>query len=180
MSALIRASLFLFFLVSCQSQENPNPSSVKAEAEYFSPEEVIAGMNVLVAIIDWPQDTISQQMNIMVNPDTAKTLILPLHPLWDEKIEEVASQIPTWNKTKSTIVVSECAKRCDCDFYQAVLDRHPEVLEKAGLALKDFAGLKIQKNKADVLNCLKVLPSLQKLRSYLEKEKKNYEAGSVI
>jgi hypothetical protein len=179
LSAIIRTSLFILLLVSCQSQEI-TPASNKAGTEYFTPEEVIAGMNALVAVIDWPRETIEYQMNIRITPDEAKTLILPLHPLWDEKIEEVASQIPSWSKTKSSTVVAECAKRCDCDFYQAVLDRHPEVLEKAGLALKDFAGLKIQKNKADVLNCLKEMPSIQKLLTYLEKEKKNYEAGSVI
>lgn len=153
---------------------------MKAEAEYFSPHEVISGLNVLMAIIDWPQDTLQHQKNFMVSPEAAKTLILPLHPLWDEKVEEVASQMRSWDKIKISNITADCLKRCDCEFYQAVFDRHPEVLETSGVELKNLVGLREQKNKADLLNCLKDIPSIQKLLSYLEKEKKNYEAESVL
>jgi hypothetical protein len=168
LSALIRIGLFVFLLASCKSNET-SIATLKSGAEYFSPEEVIAATNALTAIIDWPEDTIEHQKNLIVDPESAKTLILPLHPLWDEKVAEVASQIPKWDQSKISNVRTNCLKKCECDFYQEVLDRNP------GLNQKSFAGLKIQKTKADVLNCLKNMPSLQKIRAYLEKERKDYE-----
>lgn len=165
---MIRIGLFVFLLASCKSNET-SIATLKSGAEYFSPEEVIAATNALTAIIDWPEDTIEHQKNLIVDPESAKTLILPLHPLWDEKVAEVASQIPKWDQSKISNVRTNCLKKCECDFYQEVLDRNP------GLNQKSFAGLKIQKTKADVLNCLKNMPSLQKIRAYLEKERKDYE-----
>jgi hypothetical protein len=165
---VIRIGLFVFLLAACKSNET-SKVTLKSGGEYFSPEEVVAATNVFTAIIDWPEDTVEYQKNLIVDPESAKTLILPLHPLWDEKIAEIASQIPTWDQSKISNVSTNCLKKCECDFYQEVLDRNPELNQKS------FAGLKIQKTKADVLNCLKHMPSLQKIRAYLEKERKDYE-----
>lgn len=150
---------------------------MKGEAPYFTPQEVIAGLNLMMAIIDWPQDTINLQKNFMVSPEDAKKLILPLHPLWDEKVGEVAAQMSDWDKAKLTHMISECTKRCDCEFYLAILDRHPEIASRISFNL---AGQNIQKTKSDHLNCLRNIPSLQKLIAFLEEEKKNFEAGSVL
>jgi hypothetical protein len=169
LSAVIRVGIFIILLASCQSKETSTATPFKGDGEYFSPEEVISASIALTAIIDWPEDTIEHQKNLMINHESAKTLILPLHPLWDKKIAEVASQIPTWDQSKISDISHNCLKRCDCDFYQEVLDRNPDLNQNS------FAGLKIQKTKADVLNCLKNMPSLQKIRAYLEKERKDYE-----
>ena len=165
---MIRIGLFIFLLASCKSNET-SIATLKSGGEYFSPEEVISATNALTAIIDWPEDTIEHQKNLIVDPESAKTLILPLHPLWDEKVAEVASQIPTWDQSKISNVSTNCLKKCECDFYQEVLDRNPDLNQKS------FAGLKVQKTKVDVLNCLKNMPSLQKIRAYLDKERKDYE-----
>lgn len=181
MSAVIQFGVLLLLLISCQSKETVVASPVvKGETIYFSPEEVLTTLNVLVAIIDWPADTIGHQKNLMVNSESAKKLMLPLHPLYDEKVSEVAGLIPGWDKDKVVSVISNCAKKCECDFYQEVLDRNPQLLENAIPELKNFAGQKIIKTKESVLACLQNMSSIQILLNYLRDEQKNYEAESVL
>ena len=179
MSALISLGLLLALVVCCNSKEAVNNSHVKGERTYFSPHEVISVLNALVAIIDLPQDTLPHQKNLSVTPEMAKRLMLPLHPLWDEKVDEVAMEIPNWDKTKIQTTILECSKKCECDFYQEVLDRHPTLLDSSGPELKNFAGLKVQKTKEATLSCLENMSSIQNLLSYLNREQKNFEAESV-
>lgn len=179
MSAVIRLGLLLLLIVSCNSKEEASVNPIKGETLYFPPHEVISALNALVAIIDWPQDTLQHQKNLSITPEQATKLMLPLHPIWDAKVDEVALEIPTWDKTKITTMISECTKKCECDFYQEVLDRHPAILDKAGPELKSFAGSKVQKTKEGILNCLQNMPSIQNLLVHLNSEKKNYEAESV-
>lgn len=179
MSAIIRIGLLLVLIVSCNSKEAAVDPLVKGETAYFSPHEVVSALNALVAIIDWPQDTTSIQKNLSVTPVLAKQLMLPLHPIWDDKVNEVAMEILEWDKAKITSMVLECAKKCECDFYHEVLDRNPAILEKAGPELKTFAGLRVDKTKEATLSCLQNMPSVQNLFTYLNQEKKKYEADSV-
>lgn len=180
MSAIIRLGVLLLLFISCESKESIVASPVKGEVPYFSPEEVVSTLNVLVAIIDWPQDTNSHQKNLMVNVESAQKLMLPLHPLYDEKVSEVAGLIPGWDKNKIVTTISGCAKKCECDFYQEVLDRNPHLLENAIPELKNFAGQKIIKTKEGVLTCLQNMSSIQNLLNYLRAEQKNYEADSAL
>lgn len=149
------------------------------DAPYFTPSEVIATINAFMAIIDWPAETVSHQKNLTITPDVAKKLMLPLHPLWDEKISEVAQVISDWDQSKIASTVGECAKKCECEFYQEVLDRNPDLLESGNPDLKNLAGLKIIKTKESILNCMQAIPPIQKLVEFLQKEVKNYEADSV-
>jgi hypothetical protein len=132
-----------------------------------------------MAIIDWPTETVAHQKNLSLTPDVAKKLMLPVHPLWDEKVSEVAEQIPEWNESKISSNIGECSKRCECEFYQEVLDRNPDLLENGNADLKNLAGLKIVKTKESILKCMQEMPSIQKLLVFLQKEVKNYEADSV-
>ena len=179
MSVILRFSFLLLLTISCNSQETKVASPQQGEAPYFSPSEVIATINALMAIIDWPVDTVSHQKNLSVTPDMAKKLMLPVHPLWDEKISEVAQLISEWDETKIKNTVGECAKRCECEFYQEVLDRNPDLLESGNQDLKNLAGQKIIKTKESILNCLSAIPPLQKVLEFLQKEVKNYEAEAV-
>lgn len=154
-------------------------SPKQGEAPYFSPAEVIATINALMAIIDWPTETIAHQKNLSVTPDRAKKLMLPIHPLWDEKISEVAHLISDWDEMKIKNIVGECARRCECEFYQEVLDRNPDLLQNGNADLKNLAGLKIIKTKGSVLNCMGAMPPIQKLLEFLQKEVKNFEAEAV-
>ncbi|MBA2403594.1 MAG: hypothetical protein H0V66_02395 [Bdellovibrionales bacterium] len=178
MSAVIKSLLLLIIVVSCNSKEAVDPL-VKGETVYFPPQEVIATLNALVAIIDWPQDTIQHQKNLSVTAESATKLMLPLHPIWDEKVDEVSMEMPNWDKVKITSMISECAKRCECDFYQEVLTRYPAILEKAGPELKGFAGLKIQRTKEATLACLQNMSSIQNVLKYLTSEQKNYDAEAA-
>lgn len=178
MSGIIRLGVLLLLFISCHPKEVEVASPVKREAPYFSPEEVVTTLNALVAIIDWPEATVGHQKNLNVTPESAQKLILPLHPLYDEKVGEVAAQISSWDKTKVNSTLNECSKNCTCEFYQEVLDRNPQILEAAIPELKNFAGTKILKTKESVLKCLDQLPPVQNLLGYLNQERKNYEADS--
>lgn len=180
MSGIIRFGVLLLLFISCHPKEIEVASPVKREAPYFSPEIIVSTLNALVAIIDWPEATKAHQKNLNVTPETAQKLILPLHPLYDEKINEVAAQIPGWSKDKVVSTLNECQSKCHCEFYQEILDRHPQILENAIPELKNFAGSKIVKSKESVLKCLEQLPSVQDLLKYLDQERKNYEADSAI
>lgn len=149
------------------------------DAPYFSPSEVIATINALMAIIDWPNETISHQKNLSVTPDSAKKLMLPIHPLWDEKISEVAQMISEWDQKKIASTIGECTKRCECEFYQEVLDRNPDLLESGNQDLKNLAGMKIVKSKESILGCMQTMPQLTKVLEFLQSEVKNYEADSI-
>jgi len=177
LSALIKGLLFLGLIASCNSKEASAPA-IKGEV-YFTPQEVIMGLNALVTIIDWPADTVQHQKNLVVTPEDAKKLMLPLHPLWDEKVNEVASLMPDWDLAKINALIAGCAKKWEGDFYQEVLYRQPSILENSGPELKNFAGLKLQKTKEASLNCLQNMPSLQNLLIYLNKEYKNFEGESA-
>ena len=179
MSAVIRIGLLLLLIVSCNSQEATIDPLVKGDPIYFPPHEVVSALNALVAIIDWPQDTTSIQKNLSVTPVQAKKLILPLHPVWDEKVNEVAMEILDWDKAKVASNVLDCSKKCECDFYHEVLDRNPVILEKAGPELKTFAGVRVDKTKEATLKCLQAMPSVQNLFVYLNLEQKKYEAESA-
>jgi hypothetical protein len=175
----MRIFFLIFLTFSCNSQETKVASSQPGEATYFSPTEVIATINSLMAIIDWPLETVSHQKNLSVTPDAAKKLMLPIHPLWDDKISEVAQMISEWDEAKIKTTVGECAKRCECEFYQEVLDRNPDLLQEGNPDLKNLAGLKIIKTKESILNCMGAIPPIQKLLEFLQKEVKNYEAEAV-
>lgn len=177
MSALIKAGALFILLASCNAKEKS--ASSKGEAPYFSPNEVVSALNVLTAIIDWPKDTITHQKNFLITPESAQKLILPLHPLWDQKVEEVALEVAKWDKVKITYMATSCWKRCDCSFYQEILDRHPEIVKKLGVKEEDLAGFKAQRAKIDFSNCSQDMPPLQKLFQFLEKEQKDYQAESV-
>lgn len=177
--SVIKICFLILFTLSCNSQESKVASPQQGEAPYFSPTEVIATINALMAIIDWPTETISHQKNLSVTPDAAKKLMLPIHPLWDEKISEVAQMISEWDESKIKNTVGECAKRCECEFYQEVLDRNHDLLNNGNADLKNLAGQKIVKTKESILNCLGAIPPIQKLLEFLQKEVKNYEAESV-
>lgn len=165
-------------LASCQKKE-PLVES-RLATNYFPPSEVVSALNVLVAIIDWPEDTLQQQTNLSVTPDLARKLILPLHPIWDEKVNEVALQMTSWDKSRINAIPSECAKKCECDFYQEVLDKNQAIQELAGVELKDFIGQRPIKAKENILKCLAAMPSIQNILNYLNKEKKQFESDSVI
>lgn len=180
MSAVIRLGLLLLLLVGCESKDTSVVSPSRGETPYFSPEEVVGTLNALVAIIDWPQDTLSHQKNLQINLEAAQKLMLPLHPLYDDKVSEVAALIPVWDKTKVSEILSSCAKTCQCEFYQEVLDRHPQILENALPDLKKFAGQKLFKSKDSVMNCLQNMSSIQKVLDYLKAEQKHYEADSAL
>ena len=167
--------LFSSLLFSCQSKEQKLASSQKGEAEYFSPTEVIAALNALVAIIDWPQETTQQQKNLSVNLESAKQLMLPLHPLWDEKVSEAAMEMPNWDEAKIQAVVGNCVKTCECDFYQEVLDKNPMILETSP-KFKVLSEMKYVKTKEAVLECMQKMVSIQKLLTYLRKEQSAYQA----
>lgn len=179
MSVILKFGLLALLSISCNSQETKVASPQSGEATYFTPSEVISTINALMAIIDWPTETIAHQKNLAITPDSAKKLMLPIHPLWDEKVSEVAEQIPGWNESKIASTIAECAKRCECEFYQEVLDRNPDLLENGNADLKNLAGLKIVKTKDSILKCMQEMPSLQKILEFLQKEVKNYEADSV-
>lgn len=179
MSVIFKFTFLILFTISCQSQETQVASPQSGDAPYFSPSEVIATINSLMAIIDWPAETVSHQKNLMVTPEVAKKLMLPIHPLWDEKISEVAQLISTWDQKKIAATVGECAKRCECEFYQEVLDRNSDLLESGNADLKNLAGLKIIKTKESILNCMQSMPSIQKTLEFLQKEVKNYEADAI-
>lgn len=147
---------------------------------YFSPSEVIATINVLVAIIDWPQDTLQQQTNLSIDMELARKLMLPLHPIWDEKIDEVALQMPSWDKDRINAIASTCSQKCECDFYQEVFDRNQAIQELAGVDIGNFAEKRPPKTKESILKCLQTMPSIQNVLTYLNKEKQNYESGSVL
>jgi len=147
---------------------------------YFTPDEIIATLNVLVAIIDWPQDTIQNQTNLAINPELAHKLVLPLHPIWDEKINEIALQMTSWDKDRINAIASECVKKCQCDFYQEVLDRNQAIQELAGVDIKDFADRRPPKTKESILKCLQTMPSIQNVLTYLNKEMKSFESESIL
>lgn len=179
MSVILRVGLLLLLTISCNSQETKVASSPAGEAPYFTPTEVIATLNALMAIIDWPTETVSLQKNLAVTPDTAKKLMLPVHPLWDEKVSEMAEQIPGWDQKKIASTIAGCEKKCECEFYQEVLDRNSDLLEAGNQDLKNLAGFKIVKTKDSILKCMREMPSIQKVLDFLQKEMKNYEADSV-
>jgi hypothetical protein len=170
--------LFALVLTACQSKEKT--VETKMASTYFAPDEVIATLNVLVAIIDWPQDTLQQQTNLSIDPELARKLMLPLHPIWDEKIDEVALQMPSWDKDRINALPSVCSQKCECDFYHEVLDRNQAIQELAGVEIRDFADRRPPKTKESILKCLQSMPSIQKVLMYLNKEKQNYESGSVL
>lgn len=180
MSVVLRAYLLMVLLFSCQSEETIKAPVVKGESPYFTTNEVVLALNALVATIDWPQDTVPIQKNLSIDPESAKKLILPLHPIWDEKIMEVASEIPTWGEDKIKAVISDCSKKCECEFFQEVLDRNPAILENGSVELKNLAGLKVIKSKETTLKCFENLPSLQKILDHLRSQLKNFESESVI
>jgi hypothetical protein len=179
LSAIIRIGLLLVLIVSCNSYETTVDPLVKRETVYFPPTEVVSALNALVAIIDWPAETTAIQKNLSVTPSLAKKLMLPLHPIWDEKVNEVAMEILDWDKAKITSSVLNCSLKCECDFYHEVLDRNPAILEKAGPELKTFAGVRVDKTKEATLKCLQSMPSVQNILTHLNLEQKKYEAESV-
>ncbi len=180
MSVVIKSLFILIFSLSCQWEDPKVISARKSNHPYFSTREVVTGLNALVAIVDWPEETLSIQKNLSVNPQLAQKLILPLHPIWDEKIMETAAEIPSWDQKKISSIISGCEKSCECIFYQEVLDRNPDLLEQSSVELKNLAGLKIIKTKEKILKCLDSMPSLQKLLDYLKNQQKIYESDSAI
>jgi len=171
LSALIRITFLLLLLVSCNSKEN-GASAGKSETPYFSPNEVISAFNVLTAIIDWPKDTTLEQKNFLITPESAQKLILPLRPLWDQKVEEIGLEMTKWDKVKITYMANSCWKRCDCSFYQEIINRHPEIVKNSGVSKDGIAGFQAQRVKIDFKNCSRDMPPLEKLFQFLEKEKK--------
>jgi len=168
LSALIRITFLLLLLASCNAKEKRGSS--KGEAPYFSPNEVVSAFNVLTAIIDWPKDTTLEQKNFLITPEAAQKLIMPLRPLWDQKVEEVALEMAKWDKVKINYMANSCWKRCDCSFYQEIMNRHPEIIKTSGVSVEGIAGFKTQRVKLDFKNCSRDMPPLQKLFQFLEKE----------
>jgi hypothetical protein len=170
--------LLLAVLSSCQDKT----TEVKpvTDTPYFSPREVLAGSLALTAMIDWPKETTGLQKNLNITPEEAQTLMLPMHPLWDEKGAEVLAQMSNWDKTKVQAIENECKRFCECDFYLDLISRHPEILSGADPAFIAFSKIKYIKEKADILRCLDSLPSVQNVLNYLKKELTNYQADSVL
>lgn len=176
---IIKLLLLALFTLSCQSKDNVASTPQVKEVAYFSPTEVVATLNALVAIIDWPEDTVSYQKNLSVNLESARKLMLPLHPLWDEKIAEVAAEMHTWDKAKIQGIIDNCQKKCECDFYQEAHDKNAVLMEDSNPELKKLADLRFQKTKESSLQCLQNMGSIQNLLKYLKAEQKNYEAPST-
>lgn len=178
MSLIIKLLCLSFLTLSCQNEEriaNPPP---KKQTPFFATSEVVATLNALVAIIDWPKETLEHQKNLSVDLETARKLMLPLHPLWDEKIAEVAYEMPSWDEKKIKNVVNGCAKKCECDFYKEVLDKNPTLIDSSP-GLKVLGEFKFDRTKETLFQCLREMPSVQKLLQHLQVEKKNYEAEST-
>ena len=176
---VIKLFILSLLVLSCQSKENIASTPQVREAPYFNPGEVVATLNALVAIIDWPGETVPYQKNLAVDLEAARKLMLPLHPLWDEKIAEVAAQMHTWDKTKIQGIIETCQKKCECDFYQEAHDKNAVLMENSNPDLKKLADLRFQKTKESSLQCLQNMGSIQNLLNYLRAEQKNYEAPST-
>lgn len=169
---------FLAVLGGCQNHsQEVKPVS---EAPYFSVREVLSASIALTAIIDWPAETVGLQKNLNISPDDARNLMLPVHPLWDEKGAEVLAQMPAWDSSKLKSLEAECKQYCECDFYLDLISRHPEILQGANSALVSFSKLSYVKSKSEVLRCLQSLPSIQNIVTFLKQELPKYKADSAL
>ena len=174
---MLKHLILLIFIVACHPREVEGPPPQQA-GPYFSPILVVTSLNLMSAIIDYPTETLTEQKNFNINADQAKKLILPLHPIYDEKVNEVYGEMVGWDKEKFNSNTSSCSQTCTCDFYQDIFSRFPDLLEK-NPDMRSFAGSKMTRTLEQIQKCLQTSPSLQPLLEYLHKEKSRYEADSA-
>jgi hypothetical protein len=148
------------------------------EEPQFTYHEVVAASNALVAIIDWPEDTVALQKNLQITPDTAKKLMNPLHPLWDLKIDEISNSMATWDVVKITELNATCDVSCECEFLVEAIEKRPEILQRVP-DLKMLSERKLQRTKQSTLSCTEKSVPLQKIISFLMVEQKKYEAEAA-
>lgn len=174
---MMKHLLLLLLFLACHPREVEGPPV--QQGPYFSPAQVITALNLMSAIIDYPAETSAEQKNFNVNAEQAKKLILPLHPLYDEKVNETYGAMANWDKEKLSSTTAACVQTCTCDFYQEVFSRFPDLLEK-NPDMRGFAGSKFTKTLDQVQKCLQNAASIQPLLEHLHKEKSRYEADSVF
>jgi len=170
--------LFIMLLVlSCQ--KNDKKESEK-EVTYFSKEEVIGTLIALQSFIDYPEETKSFQKNLNIDSKMSFKLILPLHALYDEKVNETISQMYEWKSKDVLAMENSCMTPCHCEFYLDVLERNPLIIDQGPKEFKAFVEKKMTRTKEDNFRCLNNMPPVQNLLNQLKLELKDYESDSIL
>lgn len=113
----------LLLLVSCSLPDLQKKSApqVKYEGrENFTRNEVVAALNLLTLINDWPKLTSKLQAEHKISTELSSQLLYPLRPIWKETVKSTRDEAYTWNRTELRKIL-KCSKACECFFWYEII-----------------------------------------------------------
>ena len=168
----------ILFVLACQKTTDTKSTNVSQID--FSRDEVIGALVALQSFIDYPEETKNHQKNLDITSELSFKLMLPLHAIYDEKANQVATEVSEWGDQEVLHMESSCMAKCQCEFYLDILERNPVLIDQGPKALKSFFEKKLMRTKEDNFRCLSNLPPVKNLINHLKLELKDYQADSIL